>query len=121
MYAAVVAPDNLKEINFVNQHRTTAGTIVQSLFRLKDTENMDGGYFVFPDISVRIEGVFRLRFTLYEISGQRVKDMGTAYSEPFRVYSAKQFPGMAESTCMTRAFSDQGVRIRIRKESRLSM
>jgi hypothetical protein len=29
---------------------------------------LDDGFFVFPDISIRIEGIFRLRFTLYEIT-----------------------------------------------------
>ncbi|KAI8373872.1 hypothetical protein BD560DRAFT_393816 [Blakeslea trispora] len=38
----------------------------------------------------------------------------------FQVYSPKSFPGMSESTFLTRSFSDQGVRIRIRKEPRSS-
>ena len=29
--------------------------------------SQDGGFFVFPDISVRLEGDFRLRFSLFEI------------------------------------------------------
>ena len=28
---------------------------------------LDGGFFVFPDISVKIEGEFRLRFSLFEM------------------------------------------------------
>ena len=27
----------------------------------------DGGFFVFPDLSVKIEGDFRLRFSLFEM------------------------------------------------------
>lgn len=34
------------------------------------------------------------------------------------VYPAKNFPGMAESTFLSRSFGDQGVRLRIRKEPR---
>ena len=28
---------------------------------------VDGGFFVFPDLSVKIEGDFRLRFSLFEM------------------------------------------------------
>jgi len=27
----------------------------------------DGGFFVFPDVTVRLEGEFRLRFSLFEM------------------------------------------------------
>jgi hypothetical protein len=30
---------------------------------------IDGGFFIFSDISVRLEGFYRLKFTLYEIEG----------------------------------------------------
>lgn len=42
-------------------------------------------------------------------------------SDVFTVYSPKAFPGMSESTFLSRSFSDQGVRIRIRKEHRIQM
>ena len=35
------------------------------------------------------------------------------------VYSARNFPGMAESTFLSRSFGDQGVKLRIRKEPRV--
>ena len=34
------------------------------------------------------------------------------------VYAPKNFPGMSESTFLSRSFGDQGVRLRIRKEPR---
>lgn len=37
-------------------------------------------------------------------------------SNPVTVHSSKTFPGMCESTFLSRSFSDQGVRIRIRKD-----
>ncbi|GAA5812341.1 hypothetical protein MFLAVUS_005792 [Mucor flavus] len=46
--------------------------------------------------------------------------MCSIVSNIFQVYSPKSFPGMSESTFLTRSFSDQGVRIRIRKEPRSS-
>ena len=39
-------------------------------------------------------------------------------SEPFKVVSQKEFRGLSESTHLSRTFSDQGVRLRLRKEPR---
>jgi hypothetical protein len=32
-----------------------------------DSRGADGGFFVFGDLSVKIEGEFRLKFTLFEM------------------------------------------------------
>ncbi|KFY27080.1 hypothetical protein V493_03703 [Pseudogymnoascus sp. VKM F-4281 (FW-2241)] len=98
-----------------------AGTLVSSLHRLKDTDNTDGGFFVFGDLSVKIEGTFKLQFTLYEVRDKEVDYITSIRSEPFRVHPAKNWPGMAESTFLTRSFSDQGVRLRLRKEPRFRL
>jgi hypothetical protein len=44
---------------------------VSSLYHLKDTEhnNEDAGFFVFPDLSVRTEGSYRLKLSLFEVVG----------------------------------------------------
>ncbi|KAF9583931.1 hypothetical protein BGW38_008077 [Lunasporangiospora selenospora] len=97
-------------------HRVLAGTVVSSLNRLKDIDNSDGGYFVFGDVSVRIEGVFCLRFTLFELIEGQVVHIMTSTSSPLTIFTPKAFPGMLESTFLSRSFSDQGVRIRIRKD-----
>ncbi|KAG0200148.1 hypothetical protein BGX28_006700 [Mortierella sp. GBA30] len=97
-------------------HRALAGTVVSSLNRLKDVDNSDGGFFVFGDMSVRIEGRFCLRFTLFELIEGQVVHVMTSTSNPMTVFSSKMFPGMSESTFLSRSFSDQGVRIRIRKD-----
>ncbi|BFZ57095.1 hypothetical protein PYCC9005_004145 [Savitreella phatthalungensis] len=119
-----------------------SGTIVSSLFRLKDPDSPggagNGGFFIFADISMRLEGVFRLKFSLFEAGaiaggpeasagspsliaggegGREVSHIASVVSQPFQVYSAKTFPGMSHSTLLSRSFSDQGVRIRIRKEA----
>ncbi|KAL8710728.1 MAG: hypothetical protein Q9220_004746 [cf. Caloplaca sp. 1 TL-2023] len=44
-----------------------SGTVVSSLHRLKDTDNSDGGFFVFGDLSVKVEGEYQLRFRLFEM------------------------------------------------------
>lgn len=94
------------------------GTLVSSLHRLKDSDNADGGFFVFGDLSVKREGTFRLMFTLYKMADRECIHIASVTSEPFQVHTAKTFPGMAESTFLTRSFSDQGVRLRLRKDSR---
>lgn len=38
------------------------------------------------------------------------------FSEPFQVFSAKKFPGVCESTELSRKFATQGVKIPIRKD-----
>ncbi len=49
--------------------RCTTGSVVSSLYHLKDTENQnhDAGFFVFPDLSVRTEGSYRLKLSLFEV------------------------------------------------------
>lgn len=99
-----------------------AGSLASSIHHLKDPTNADGGYFVFGDLSVKREGRFRLRFTLYDRDNQAdppsVYFVSEIITNPFTVYSPKEFPGMAESTFLTRSFTDQGVKLRLRKDSR---
>jgi len=95
-----------------------AGTLVSSLHRLKDADNSDGAFFVFGDLSIKIEGDFRLQFNLYEMRDSECFHMQSVQSDRFTVYPQKNFPGMSESTFLTRSFSDQGVRLRLRKEPR---
>jgi Velvet factor len=51
--------------------RCTAGSVVSSLYHLKDSENRgeDAAFFVFPDLSVRMEGSYRLKLSLFEVVG----------------------------------------------------
>ncbi|KAJ5138810.1 Velvet factor [Penicillium bovifimosum] len=98
-----------------------AGTLVSSLHRLKDVDNSEGGFFVFGDLSVKIEGDFRLKFTLFEMRKEQVCYLKTIISERFTVSPPKSFPGMMESTFLSRSFADQGVKLRIRKEPRTTL
>lgn len=98
-----------------------AGTLVSSLHRLKDTDNKDGAFFIFGDVSVKLEGFFKLQFNLYESRDKAVEYIKSITSERFQVHPAKNWPGMTESTVLTRTFSDQGVRLRLRKEPRFRL
>jgi hypothetical protein len=42
--------------------------------------------------------------------------LASVFSEPFQVYSAKKFPGVIESTPLSRCFALQGIKIPIRKD-----
>lgn len=44
--------------------------------------------------------------------------LATVFSQAFKVYSAKKFPGVAESTELSRIFAHQGVKISIRKDDK---
>lgn len=100
------------------------------------------GYFIFPDLSVRHEGWYRLKFSLFEqikhssdadvdrpftgpeAPGQQVlkhESMANrmeVQSTPFQVFSAKKFPGLSQSTDLSKVVADQGCRVRIRREIR---
>jgi hypothetical protein len=103
------------------------------------------GYFIFPDLSVRHEGKYRLSFALYEelkerkdrapeddrdtpVAGQpKMQDTAQNHvffrvevkSAPFIVFSAKKFPGLSESTALSRMVAEQGCRVRIRRDVRM--
>lgn len=101
----------------------------------------EAGYFIFPDLSVRHEGLYTLEFTLYEQTKDE-KDFDpevtteadesdpqmpagsfdyrmNVKSSPFTVFSAKKFPGLAESTMLSRTVAEQGSRVRIRRDVRM--
>jgi hypothetical protein len=101
------------------------GALCSSLHRLRDSANTEGGFFVFGDLSAKIAGEYRLQFSLFDA---RLRDpdrkcvfLATAFSAQFKVVQHKDFKGLEESTFLSRAFSDQGVRLRLRKEPRTNM
>ena len=42
--------------------------------------------------------------------------LASVFSEPFQVFSAKKFPGVIESTQLSKCFAFQGIKIPIRKD-----
>ncbi|BAE55302.1 velvet factor-domain-containing protein [Aspergillus flavus] len=94
------------------------GTLVSSLHRLKDEDNSEGGFFVFSDLSVKLEGSFRLKFTLFEMGEGSASHLASIISDRFTVARPKDFLGMTEATSLSRLFADQGVKLKLRKKSR---
>jgi len=105
----------------------------------------EAGYFIFPDLSVRHEGIYKLSFNLYEETksdedsdqetadeaNQRKMSNAGPMDDPsfdwrmeikscsFQVFSAKKFPGLNESTSLSRTVAEQGCRVRIRRDVRM--
>lgn len=93
----------------------------------------EAGYFIFPDLSVRHEGHYCLNFSLFETTKEKKDydvnldpDMppGVDFrmelkTKPFSVFSAKKFPGLMESTDLSKMVADQGCRVRIRRDVRM--
>ncbi|KAF2262493.1 hypothetical protein CC78DRAFT_519930 [Lojkania enalia] len=105
--------------------RNLIGSLTVNAFKLTDTENKVGFWFVLQDLSVRTEGIFRLKMNFVDVgSGQgnntlntgRAPVLATCFSDQFQVYSAKKFPGVIESTPLSKAFAAQGIKIPIRKD-----
>ncbi|KAK0746029.1 velvet factor-domain-containing protein [Schizothecium vesticola] len=107
--------------------RNLIGSLAASAFRLVDTEDKDGIWFVLQDLSVRTEGNFRLRFSFVNVGAPMINGQPTVihgkapvlasvFSDVFQVYSAKKFPGVCESTPLSKCFATQGIKIPIRKE-----
>jgi Velvet factor len=74
--------------------------------------------FAFTDLSVRQEGVFKLRFNLFELTSGMSIHRAEAYSREFQVFSAKNFPGMEPSTPFTECLKKHGLRVRVSKSIR---
>lgn len=52
-----------------------------------------------------------------KVTTGRAPILASSYSEVFSVFSAKKFPGVCESTPLSKTFAAQGIKIPIRKEA----
>ncbi|KAJ2743081.1 hypothetical protein GGI20_004019 [Coemansia sp. BCRC 34301] len=101
--------------------RNLVGTTVSNAYLLKDENDNLNIFFIFHDLSVRTEGQFRIKFQFAVIPSEndpRAFVESVTWSSIFEVYSAKTFPGMTDSTELSKAFATQGIKITIRKSSR---
>lgn len=102
------------ELNSLTGNTCTSGHVV------KDDRGVHNMMFCLNDISVKKEGSYRLKFCLFKLNTSTgdVESLTSICSQPFTTYSGRHFPGMSESTSMTRLLVDAGVRLRLRKESK---
>lgn len=97
--------------------KSLTGNCASSLHRLNDENGQDGGFFVFGDLAVKIEGIFVLRFTLFERRDGEVTRISAIDSAPFNAVQGKEYSEYAnvlEVSALNRAFWNQGVRLRVR-------
>ncbi|KAI9276367.1 velvet factor [Sporodiniella umbellata] len=100
-------------------HNALSGQTVSSLFKLNDIDNQINTFFIFGDLSVKVEGKYRLKLSLFQITDSGAVCLSSLFTTPFTVYSTKSFPGALDSTFLSKSFSDQGARIKIRKDNRV--
>ncbi|KAL2046488.1 hypothetical protein ABVK25_011823 [Lepraria finkii] len=105
--------------------RNLIGSLCVSAFKLTDPDNSMGVWFILQDLSVRTEGSFRLKMNFVNVgSPTAAQTLNTAsapvlascFSDVFHVFSAKKFPGVIESTPLSKCFATQGIKIPIRKD-----
>jgi hypothetical protein len=100
--------------------RRLTGQLAACPFVGRDDAGNSGTFFCFPDLSVRTQGIYRLRFTIIAMSaaraiGTRLPVLGSTLSDKFTVYAPKDFPGMKLSTPLTVTLRAQGAYLNINK------
>ena len=101
--------------------RRLTGSLVGTPFYGRDEHGRGGCFFPFSDLSVRTLGRYRLKFNLIMLNlpkpGQHkhFPILTEIFSNVFDVYTAKEFPGINESSKLVRTLREQGCIIAIKK------
>ncbi|KAL0095325.1 velvet factor-domain-containing protein [Phycomyces blakesleeanus] len=100
LHVTLWSDDRKEERNIISNPpkctRVLMGSLVSSPSLLKNTEGEQGLYFAFPDLSIRTEGRYTLRFSLMKLvssdfqTNAKSKIIAQVFSDPFTVYSAKK-------------------------------
>ncbi|GAA5976390.1 hypothetical protein JCM5350_001675, partial [Sporobolomyces pararoseus] len=110
---ASLVPENSEEELYDlagSKSKYVGGSVVSSLFHLRDQS-----CFVFPDLSVKTEGRWRFKMSMYEIVEDGVLFCDSVVTDVFQVYNSKKFPGMRQSTELSKSLAQQGLKLRIRR------
>lgn len=80
-------------------------------------------YFVFSDLSVKLEGLFRPRYRFFDLFSRcewsaDVPVLAECWGGVFAVYSTKEFPGLKASSELTKHLNRWGIRVNIRETER---
>lgn len=100
LHVTLWSADGQEERNIISNPpkctRVLMGSLVSSPSLLKNPEGDQGLYFAFPDLSIRTEGQYTLRFSLIKLVSSDFQPDATSkiiaqvFSDPFTVYSAKK-------------------------------
>ncbi|KAH9931952.1 velvet factor-domain-containing protein [Fomitopsis serialis] len=79
--------------------------------------------FIFNDLAVHEEGLFRLRYRAFNtfnvaLGAAPMPVLAECHGGPFRVYNTKEFPGLRVATDLTKQISLAGVRVNARETER---
>ncbi|CAK7270636.1 hypothetical protein SEPCBS119000_004189 [Sporothrix epigloea] len=97
--------------------RNLIGSLAASAFRLQDADDRIGICLRFSFVNVAPPSVPPGgRPSGQLVNNGRAPALATCFSEVFTVHSAKKFPGVCESTLLSKTFATQGIKIPIRKE-----
>ncbi|EYE99940.1 velvet factor family protein [Aspergillus ruber CBS 135680] len=93
--------------------RHTTNTNLSTKLQPDADARIPSTFFIFSDLSVRTAGLYRLQFRLMnwgnvEDTGQSMPILAEVWSEPFRVYPAKDFPGMRDSSPLAEGLKEMG-------------
>ncbi|KAF5859251.1 hypothetical protein ETB97_003156 [Aspergillus alliaceus] len=94
-------------------HPTSEDCMTQRVSKEVPETQQAAAFFIFSDLSIRTAGLYRLQFRLInwghvEDTGQPMPILAEAWSEPFRVYPAKDFPGMRDSSPLAEGLKELG-------------
>jgi hypothetical protein len=83
---------------------------------LKDTNLQNGLFFIFPDLSIRTQGDYRLQCRIidmisYLIGKHREQVVCQATTTTISIYDSKTFPGGCDPTELSKWFNSQGIPI----------
>ncbi|EMC99118.1 hypothetical protein BAUCODRAFT_59264, partial [Baudoinia panamericana UAMH 10762] len=128
LHCTLMAPDTERDDTEVQPTtadsqatRRLMGTLVASPYPAKDEHGTAGTFFVFPDLSCRSPGNYRLRFNLLRIDpmamlpGVSSPRVAVVTTDIFTVYTAKDFPGMRASSALLKALRRQGLNVGVKK------
>lgn len=128
LLCAIVHADTKADASNIGQSRNDValtqrlmGTLVASPFSGKDEKGNKGTFFVFPDLSCRSPGRFCFIFRLLVIDPSHLQLNESTplvthiYSDPFEVFSAKEFPGMRASSGLLVTLRKQGLNVAVKK------
>ncbi|KAG8906776.1 hypothetical protein FRB99_006153 [Tulasnella sp. 403] len=116
-----IATDNASETANLTKH--TFGSSFVHATHILDLTGQPVIIFVFADLSVRLEGVFALRYRIFDLVSRvegtdAIPVAAELYGGVFTVYSTKEFPGLQASTPLTKHLSRWGVRVNLREGER---
>ncbi|KAF9953272.1 hypothetical protein BGZ72_005540 [Mortierella alpina] len=107
--------DNLSTQNLVGQ-TTVGGQTAPDL-----DHNTSHIWFAFSVLSIRTEGVFKLRFSLYDLmkmKGNTAPALYQVFSDPIHVQSPKKFLGTCDNNEIANHLNKYSIRIPSRKDEK---